>query len=264
MNFDSYRCISFDRRGKVLVVTLNRPEQLNAVSRELHAELARVFRDVQADPDSEVIVLTGAGRAFSAGGDLAWMQESIDDPGEFERSIREAKEIVFSQAELEKPLICRLNGHAVGLGASLALLCDIVVAHDKVKIGDPHVGVGLVAGDGGALLWPYLVGQARAKKYLFTGDMLAAVEAERIGLISEVVAEDKLDEATYGLAERIAAGAAKAIRWTKVTANLPLRQLLQAHFDAGAAYEMVTNTTRDHQEAVNAFREKRKPVFTGR
>lgn len=263
MKPESYRCIAFERRGKVLVVKLDRPAQLNAVNAELHGELARVFRDAQADPDSDVIVLTGSGRAFCAGGDLAWMQRSIDDPHEFERTAQEAKEIVFSQIELEKPLLCRLNGHAAGLGASLALLCDVVIAHDNVKIGDPHVAVGLVAGDGGALLWPYLIGQARAKRYLFTGDMMGATEAERLGLISGVVAEDELDASVYGLAERIAAGATKAIRWTKVTANLPLKALLHSHFDTGIAYEVVTNLTRDHQEAVNAFREKRKPVFTG-
>ena len=263
MNFDDYQCIAFERRGRVLVVTLNRPAQMNAVNGQLHTELSRVFYDLQSDAGSDVIVLTGAGRAFCAGGDIAWMQSSIDRPEEFEVIGREAKHIIFSQADLEKPLICRLNGHAAGLGASLALLSDIIVAHDKVKIGDPHVCVGLVAGDGGSLLWPQLIGYARAKKYLFTGDMLGAVEAERIGLITEVVSEDKLDEATYGLADRIAAGATKAIRWTKITANLPLKQLLHSYFDTGIAYEILSNSTRDHQEGVNAFREKRAPKYSG-
>jgi enoyl-CoA hydratase len=229
MRFDDYRSIEFERRERVLVVKLNRPEQLNAVDAGLHAELARVFGDVQRDPDSDVVVLTGNGRAFCAGGDLAWMQSAIDRPEEFERTAREAKDIVFSQLDLEKPLIARLNGHAIGLGASLALLSDVIVAHEGVKIGDPHVSVGLVAGDGGALIWPQLCGHAKARK--------------------------------YGLAARLAAGATRAIRWTKLTTNLPLRQLFHACFDTGIAYEMPSNATRDHAEAVAAFRDRRPPRF---
>jgi enoyl-CoA hydratase len=261
MRFDDYRSIEFERRERVLVVKLNRPEQLNAVDAGLHAELARVFGDVQRDPDSDVVVLTGNGRAFCAGGDLAWMQSAIDRPEEFERTAREAKDIVFSQLDLEKPLIARLNGHAIGLGASLALLSDVIVAHEGVKIGDPHVSVGLVAGDGGALIWPQLCGHAKARKYLLTGDSLSATEAERIGLITEVVPQAGLDEATYGLAARLAAGATRAIRWTKLTTNLPLRQLFHAYFDTGIAYEMLSNATRDHAEAVAAFRDRRPPRF---
>ena len=160
--------------------------------------------------------------------------------------------------------ICRLNGHATGLGASLALLSDIVIAAEPAKIGDPHVSVGLVAGDGGALIWPQLIGYAKAKRYLFTGDLLTAAEAERIGLISEVVPEADLDSRVYGLAERLAAGPLKAMKWTKVVANLPLKALFHAHFDAGVAYESMSNLSADHQEAVAAFREKRKPAFTGK
>jgi len=263
MRFEDYQTLAFERRGRVLVVKLNRPDQMNAVNAQLHLELSRVFTDVGRDPDSDVVVLTGNGRAFCAGGDIVWMQSSVDDPSLFERTAREAKDIVFSQLDLEKPLICRLNGHATGLGASLALLSDIVVAHDKVKIGDPHVSVGLVAGDGGAIIWPQLVGYAKARKYLFTGDLMSAAEAERIGLITDVVTEAELDAAAYGLAERIAAGATKSIRWTKITTNLALKQLFHNYFDAGIAYEMLSNLTADHREAVAAFRDKRAPKFTG-
>jgi len=264
MRFDDYQCLRFSRQGRVLTVALNRPEQRNAVNGRLHSELARVFTDLQNDPDSDVIVLTGEGAAFCAGGDIEWMQSHVDDPSAFERMAREGKDIVFTQLDLEKPLICKLNGHATGLGASLALLSDIVLASADAKIGDPHVSVGLVAGDGGALIWPQVVGYVRARKYLFTGDLLSAQEAERIGLVTEVHPRDALDAATDALAQRIAAGATIAIRYTKITTNLPLKALFHAHFDAGLAYECLSNRSADHAEAVRAFRDRRKPAFTGR
>lgn len=262
--YDTYETIKVERRGRILTISLNRPDELNAVNAQLHRELSRIFRDARDDSEADIVVLTGEGRAFCAGGDIDWMQSTIDRPEEFEATGREAKDIVFSQLDLDKPLICRLNGHATGLGASLALLCDIVIASDRAKIGDPHVSVGLVAGDGGAFIWPQLVGYAKAKHYLLTGDLMSATEAERLGLVTKVVSPDELDAEVYGLAERLAGGALKAINWTKITANLPLKALFHAHFDAGLAYETMSNLTADHQEAVNAFREKRKPVFTGR
>ena len=264
MNFNAYECIEFSRNGRILTVALNRPEQRNAVNGRLHLELSQVFTDAQRDPDSDIVILTGNGKAFCAGGDIEWMQSHVDNPEEFERTAREGKDIAFSQLDLEKPLICKLNGHATGLGASLALLCDIVVASEEAKIGDPHVSVGLVAGDGGAFIWPQIVGYAKAKKYLLSGELMTAVEAERIGLITEVVPQAELDAAVDAIAQRLVAGATKAIRWTKIVANLPLRALFHAHFDAGIAYECLSNRSRDHAEAVKAFRERRKPLFNGR
>ena len=264
MNFASYECIEFRRTGRILTIALNRPEQRNAVNARLHYELSRVFADAQRDPDSDVVVLTGNGSAFCAGGDIDWMQLSVDQPEEFEKTAREAKDIVYSQLDLEKPLICKLNGHSTGLGASLALLCDIIIASDEAKIGDPHVSVGLVAGDGGALIWPQLVGYAKAKKYLLTGELMSAAEAERIGLVTDVVPRAELDAHVDAMAQRLVSGATKAIRWSKVTINLPLRQLFHSYFDAGVAYECLSNLTADHAEAVKAFRERRKPVFTGK
>ncbi|MDB5816896.1 MAG: enoyl-CoA hydratase [Rhizobacter sp.] len=259
----AYRCIEFKRDGRILTVVLNRPEQRNAVNARMHHELSRVFTDVQRDDGSDIIVLTGNGSAFCAGGDIEWMQQSVDNHAEFERTAREGKDIVYTQLDLEKPLICKLNGHATGLGATLAVMCDVIIASDEARIGDPHVSVGLVAGDGGALIWPQLIGHAKAKKYLFTGELMTATEAERIGLITDVVPRAELDAAVDALAQRLVKGATKAIRWTKVTANLPLRQLFHSFFDAGVAYECLSNATADHAEAVAAFRERRKPVFTG-
>ncbi|HEY2870291.1 MAG TPA: enoyl-CoA hydratase-related protein [Reyranella sp.] len=263
MDYSSYRYIRAERRGKILTLTLDNPP-MNTVQMELHNELSRIFLDVQVDHECDVVVLTGAGDVFSAGGDIPNMQRRIDDPELFNRKNVEMKRIVFGLIELEKPIICRINGDCFGLGATIALLCDIVVAVDTARLCDPHVKMGYVAGDGGAIIWPQLVGFARAKQYLLFGDPLTAVEAERIGLINYVVPTTELDAKVDKLADRLAQGATKAIRWTKTVVNLQLRQIAHAQLDASLAYEALTNIGPDHQEAVNAFKEKRRPKFTGR
>lgn len=262
MKFEDYKTISFKRDGKVLTVTLNRPDVLNAVNGDLHTELSHLFYDVATDP-ADIIVLTGAGRAFCAGGDIDWMQSGVDDPLGFDTVVFEAKKIIFGLLDCEKPIICRLNGDAVGLGATIALFCDIIIANDSARIGDPHVSVGLVAGDGGAVIWPQLIGYARAKEYLMTGKLMTAEDAVAMGMINHAVPASELDEATDRMASRLANGAAQAIRWTKVSVNIGLKQLAHSIMDTSLAYESLSNRSKDHQEAVNAFREKRRPVFTG-
>jgi len=170
MNFDKYERLTFERRGRVLWISID-AGPMNAVDFPLHEELAHVFYEAQSDDDSDLIVLTGAGRAFCAGGDMDWFQEMIDDPAKFRGITTDAKRIVNGLLEMEKPIVCRLNGAAAGLGASIALLCDVIIADERALIGDPHVKVGLVAGDGGAVIWPQLIGFARAKEMLLTGDM---------------------------------------------------------------------------------------------
>ncbi|KWR89127.1 enoyl-CoA hydratase/isomerase family protein [Cupriavidus sp. IDO] len=263
MNFSDYQHISFARRGKVLEITLNRPEQLNAFNGGLHAEMARVFVDANNDPESEVIVLTGAGRAFSAGGDLEAVKAGFDDPRAFRVTAREGKQIIFSQLDCEKPIIAKVNGPAIGLGCSIALFCDVIFAADTAKFADPHVNVGLVAGDGGAIIWPQLIGYARAKEYLLTGDALTATEAARIGLINHAVPAAELDARVNQFADRLAAGAAQAIRWSKVSVNIGLKQLAHSIMDTCMSYEWLASKSDDHREAVNAMLEKRKPAFTG-
>ena len=264
MNFSDYQTLLFRRTGRVLEITMNRPDKLNAVDERMHEELARVFVDASKDPDSDVVILTGAGRAFSSGGDIDWMQKMIDQPASFEKTAREGKQIVFSLLDCEKPVIAKLNGHATGLGATIALFCDVIFASEAAKIGDPHVSVGFVAGDGGAVIWPQLIGYVRAKEYLMTGDLMLATEAARIGLINHAVPESELDERVSAFAARLAAGAVKAIRWSKMSTNIGLKQLAHSIMDASLAYEALSNLTADHQEAVNAFREKRAPIFSGR
>lgn len=263
VDYSGYKYLDIQRRGRILTLTLNRPP-MNPIHFDLHNEFSRIFYDVQVDHESDVIILTGAGNVFSAGGDIPMMQKRIDDPELFNRKNLEMKKMIFGLLDLEKPIIARVNGDCIGLGATLALLCDIIIAVEDARFGDPHVKMGYVAGDGGAVIWPQLVGFARAKEYLLTGDMLSATEAERIGLINHAVPRDLLDAKVNALADRLAGGATKAIKWTKTCVNIPLRQLAHSIMDASLAYEAITNMGTDHQEAVTAFQGKRKPRFTGR
>lgn len=256
-----YNQLIVTRAGRLLTVTLNRPELLNAVNLEMLQELADVFTYAATDPHSDVVLLTGAGRAFSAGGDLEHIAGNAARPEQFEYEARLAKQIVYSMLDLEKPLICRLNGHAVGLGATLALMCDVIFAVDTAKIGDPHVALGLVAGDGGAAIWPQRIGFGRAKEYLLTGDLLTAGKAQEIGLINHCVPATELDATVAAFCERMLKGATKAIRWTKVLINLELKRIVHALLDTGLAYEALSAHSSDHREGVRALQEKRKPDF---
>ncbi|MBE0692322.1 MAG: enoyl-CoA hydratase/isomerase family protein [Aquamicrobium sp.] len=244
------------RRGRLLTVTLNRPDALNAFDAAMHVEIVEALRFAAADPDSDVIVLTGAGRAFSAGGDLEHMEASIADPRKFDREAADAKRIVFTLLDIEKPVIARVNGAAVGLGATLALLCDVIFAAERARIGDPHVKVGLVAGDGGAVIWPQLVGFARAKEFLMTGALLTATRAAEIGLVNHAVPDAELDARVDAFCDELLAGATQAIRWTKVTVNLELKRIAHALMDPGIAYESLSVRTAEHRDAVRAMKEK--------
>ncbi|NWG52441.1 MAG: enoyl-CoA hydratase/isomerase family protein [Hydrogenophilaceae bacterium] len=263
MKAHDYERIAVSREGRVLTLTLTAPNPVNAVDAIMHHELARVFLDAQDDSESDLIVLTGAGRAFCAGGDTNWFQTQIERPETFRAIGPEAKRIVASLLDLEKPILCRLNGAAAGLGATIALLCDVIVASEKAVIGDPHVKVGLVAGDGGAVIWPQLIGFARAKELLMTGEMLDAQQAYALGLVNHVVAHDALDAKVAEIAAKILANPRWAVRWTKTIANIPLRALAAQINDAAMGYEMLSNMTVDRREAVAAFLEKRAPKLTG-
>jgi enoyl-CoA hydratase len=264
MDFSSYSALNLTRVDGILTVTMNRPDTLNAFNDEMDIEVSRVFIEATQDPLTRVIIITGAGRAFSSGGDIIGMQRAIDHPSLFTESMFRAKKIVFSMLDCHKPIIAKINGHAVGLGATLALFCDLTYAADHAKIGDPHVKVGFVAGDGGAVIWPQLIGYAKAKEYLLTGDLLTAPDAERLGLINYSVPADQLDAKVDAMAQRLSKGASNAIQWTKASINIGLKQLAHSIMDASIAYEALSNTTADHQEAVNAFIEKRDPVFQGK
>lgn len=263
MNYEGYTTLRFDTQDRILTVTIDGNGKANPVDDALHHDLSRVFTDIQDDQDCDLVVLTGAGDFFCAGGDMDWFQEMIDDPRKFRAIGPAAKRIVFSLIDLEKPIICKLNGAAAGLGASIALLCDIIIASDTAKIGDPHVKMGLVAGDGGAVIWPQLIGYARAKEFLLTGDMMSAREAADLGLINYAVPLHDLDAKVDDMIARITANPRWAVRWTKTATNLPLKDIANRIMDAAIAYETSANSTADHQEMVSAFKERRAPKLTG-
>ena len=174
--FAAYEHLRFERAGRVLRIVMNRPEVKNAANVRMHRELSRVFADAQRDAGSDVVVLTGAGDAFCSGGDIRAMADKIADRTLWNDTVDEARALFYSILDLEKPLIARINGAATGLGATLAVYADISIASEAAVIGDPHVKVGLVAGDGGALMWPMLVGFQRAKELLFTGRIIGGAK----------------------------------------------------------------------------------------
>ena len=262
MDYSRYHYLSAERKDKILTVSFNRPDSLNAINAELHTELSQIFADIAQDQETEVVVLTGKGRAFCAGGDLKWFQDMTGS--QLDALFIEARKIIIDMLEVEQPIIAAVNGPATGLGATLALFCDVIYASEKAKIGDPHVRVGVVAGDGGAVIWPWLVGAARAKEFLMTGDLVTAVEAERIGLVNHVVPADELMDTATAFATRLATGPTKAIRWTKVSVNKILRDTANMVLDTSLALEKHCFYMDDHKEAINSFIEKREPKFTGK
>jgi len=261
--YQAYQKLRFNRQGKILTVTMDNPPT-NAADLVLHDELSHVFDDVASDNECDVVVITGGGRMFSAGGDLNGMLEAIRDSGLRSRMVSRAPHLVQSILGLDKPVIARVNGHAMGLGATLALLADVVIAVEGAKIADPHVRVGLSAGDGGALIWPHLIGYARARHHLLTGEALTAKEAERIGLIHKATSAELLDEEVYAYARQLAEGATEAIRATKRSINMALCSQAAALADAHIGLELQTMSSADHREAVKALLEKRPPRFSGK
>jgi enoyl-CoA hydratase len=259
-----WRNLAFQRIGDVLRVEIAHPSNpLNVVDGEMHEDLARLFRALKRESAARAVLLTGRGRAFSAGGDFGWFP-TLQQPGKLEELRRDAKQLIWDLLDVELPIVAALNGPAVGLGASIALLCDVILMADTASIADPHVRVGIVAGDGGAAIWPLLLGPARAKQYLLTGDAVKAAEAERIGLVNRVVPAADLEREALALAERLAAGAPLAVQYTKQAVNKLLKDALNTAFDTSLALELVTFRSEDHQEALAALREKRAPAFRGK
>ena len=261
--YDHYETMKFSLNNRILTVSFNAPDKLNAFTEQMEEELVQFLSDGPLDTDFDIVVLTGAGRAFSAGGDVEnWMTKNVADPSRVDTNM--VKRVVFGMLDFPKPIIAKVNGHAIGLGATVALYCDVIFASEKAKIADPHVLMGLSAGDGGAVIWPQLIGYARAREFLMTGEFIPAPKAAEMGLINHSLPPEELDAAVDAFVEKLRTGALQAIMATKMTINLGLRHVATAVMDASAAYEKLTVYSKDHAEAVNAFLEKRKPKFIGK
>ncbi|MCB1739379.1 MAG: enoyl-CoA hydratase/isomerase family protein [Gammaproteobacteria bacterium] len=254
-------------RDRIAFVTMNRPDRMNAFGDGLHEALEEFLEMVNYDEAVNAVVLTGAGKAFSAGGDVKAMndrssgQTSQRSPMEL---LRGPKRLVQRFTNCEVPMIAAVNGPAVGLGATCALLCDVIFMADSARIGDRHVNVGITAGDGGSVIWPHLVGPHLAKEMLFTGRLLNGEEAARIGLVNHCVPADRLMEEATAYAREVADGATLAIRYTKISINKMIWHSVNQIMDFSLLSEYVCMNTEDHKEATAAFREKRKPSFVGR
>ncbi|MET7927006.1 enoyl-CoA hydratase/isomerase family protein [Streptomyces sp. NPDC005349] len=230
----------------VRLVELNRPEQLNCTSEELHTDLSEVWDAIAADQRAKAVVLTGRGQAFSAGGNFRVMERVQRDAAFREKNIVEARRIITSMVRCPVPVVAAVNGPAVGLGCSLALLSDLVVVAEDAHFADPHVQVGLVAGDGGALVLPLLVGLARAKEMLFLGQRVDAHEAVRLGIANRVVPQDELLAEAMSLAQRIALLPTQALRDTKRTVNLHLEAAMSTVMEPGLLAERASMHSPEH------------------
>jgi enoyl-CoA hydratase len=248
----------------ILRVALNRPDRLNALDRPMHKELRSLYEKIAHDVDVRVVVVTDNGRAFCVGADFQQMRDNLaagDYPDGRPDMLGDGADIARGILRVRQPMIAMVNGHALGIGATLALFCDVVYMSSTARIGDPHVQAGLVAGDGGCVLWPMLLGINRAKEYLMTGDLLSADDAERMGLVNHVVAPEALEETGMAMAKRLAAGPMHAIQFNKRLVNKILEDQVSRLYDLSLAFECVTFETADHREAVDAFLNKRDATF---
>jgi len=259
---EDYQTLRIDRRPSgVTEVVLDNPERLNSVDVDGHRELTQVWTDLDADPGTKVVLLRAEGRAFSAGGDFSLIEAMMNDPAVHRRTLREARDLVRNIIECSKPIVSVINGVAVGAGLAAALLADIPIAGRSARILDGHTTLGVSAGDHAVLIWPLLVGMAKAKYHLLTNEPIDGTEAERLGLVAKVVDDDRLLNEARDIAERMAKGSTEALSWTKHTLNHWLRSAYPA-FDASVAYEFLGFLGPDPREGLSAIREKRPPRFS--
>ncbi len=266
MTYAGYQFIAVEVGGGIARLTLNRPDSRNAINAEAHAELERVWLEIAADENVRAVVFTGAGSSFSAGGDIRRMAARSGTEEGLKYALAgpaATKRLFQNMLEVPQPIIGAINGDAAGLGATLALFCDIAVIAETAKFGDSHVKVGLVAGDGGSVIWPLLVGPARAKEFLMRGRLVSGAEARDLGLVNEAVPAAEVLPRALDLAAELAALPVRAVQWTKLSINKWLKDQLNLVLDASIAYEMLSMLTHDHGEAARAFLERRRPVFKG-
>src|SRR5215471_8640989 len=261
IDYAAYKALKIARPApRVIEIIMSNPGKLNSLDRHGHAELAEIWRDADADPEVSCVLLRGEGGNYSAGGDLGLIDEMVGDWDTRVRAWREARDIVYNVINCSKPIVAAIEGPAVGAGLSAAMVADVIVVGRNARIIDGHTRLGVAAGDHSAIVWPLLCGMAKAKYYLLLCETLTGEEAERIGLASMCVDDDKVIETALKTAVRLAEGAPAAIRWTKYALNNWLRSAGPA-FDASLALEFLGFTGPDVKEGIASLRDKRAPAW---
>jgi enoyl-CoA hydratase len=267
VDYSKYKYFKVELDRGLAIITINRPEVLNALNDEGLNEMQHgIFSDMSRDEDVRSIVLTGAGTAFCTGADQKRGGTSLVQKQHDNALSSDWKQLhlINGLLDLDKPIIAAVNGPAIGMGATMALFCDIIIASEAAKFADTHIKIGMVAGDGGTVIWPLLIGPAKAKQFLMTGDSINGKEAERIGLVNQVVPPDQLMPVATALARRLADGPTLAIGWTKRSVNRRIRQDVNLLMDGAMGAQRLCYFTDDYQEGIQAFKEKRKPQFKGK
>jgi len=271
VDYSSYKELKLDLRDRVMTVTLSNPGRKNAVTAGMSEELTRIWDDLWRDDAVGVIILTGEGDAFCSGVDIVGLNARQSDEEaqsrptrkELNSTTRSARKHVMGMLDCEKPIIAKVRGPAYGMGVNMALACDMVFASENARFCDSHVKIGLVAGDGGVLLWPAAVGIHRAKEYLMTGDPVPAKTAEQIGLINRFLPDEELDSYVQAFAEKLLSLPPHAVNYTKTALNVALKQMTQSAFEVSLAYEIYNMKQADHAEAGRAFVDKTPAVYSG-
>lgn len=260
-----FNTITYVEAGPIATVTFNRPDTLNAMDERMTDEIVAVIEKLRRPRDIRALVIASTGRCFSAGGSFDEILHLVESYDARMDAYDNGRRVIHGMAEIAMPVIVALQGDVYGLGTSLALSADIIVASKNVRIGDPHVKVGLVAGDGGTLVWPAAFGFLKAKRHLLTGDPIGAEEAHRLGAISELVDEpDQVLPLAQSLAEKIAALPPIAVQYTKRALNHSMQRAALDHFEFAMALEQYAMTSDDLKEALAAIKAKRKPDFKNR
>jgi enoyl-CoA hydratase len=269
-DYSRYTGLGLSLADGIMTVTLSNPGRKNAITARQGNELVTIWEDLWEDPDVRIIILTGEGSDFCSGADVSRLagraEGSLESEPRFapvNPTFRKARKHVYGILECEKPILAKVRGVAYGLGVNLALACDMVFAAPGARFCDSHVKAGLVAGDGGVLLWPLLVGMHRAKEYLMTGEPVQAEKAADIGLINGCIPDDELDAHVQALAEKLRDLPPHAVNYTKAALNVAMRQMTGAAFEMSLGYEIYTMRTNDFREATQAMVQKRKGRFRG-
>ena len=259
-----YQTLILTKKSGIATITLNRPEVLNALNTQLSEELGLAIEEISKDDATRVLIITGAGRGFCAGGDMKDLPVNPEDMVASNNALENWHRTLLSIRQLEKPVIASVNGVAVGGGMDLALMCDMRIVSENARFGEAYVRIGGIPDSGGTYLLPHLIGAAKACELLMTGDIIDAIEAERIGLVNKVVPADKLESATMELATRLANGPPRSIGMIKRAIYTSFAQDIESALRYVALMTCLCLSTEDAKEGIAAFAEKRPPVFKGK